>query len=225
MCEDLPIMPLNAVLFPGAPSTLYLHEQRYKEMLDEVVDGQGYFGVALLKAGKEVGGPGIPHDVGTIAQIAEVTRLPDGSAMVLARGGPRFRIDAILSTIPVVRADVRLLEERNDVPPGEMPLVETARNELRMLMELVLRTMGADDAAPEVPEDPVGLSYAIAANLQTTLAVQQRLLESDSFADRLDIAMPILRQEVGHYRVLAAARSKLEALGFAEDDERPFSRN
>lgn len=224
--EDLPIMPLNSVLFPGAPATLYIHEERYREMLEEAIDGDGYFGVALLRAGKEVGGPGIPHDVGTIARISEVTKLPNGSSIVLAQGGPRFRIRAILSAMPVVRADVELIEDRAPTDGEDKLGSEFARSELQELMALVLRTIGAEETEVEVPDDPAQLSWAIAANLQLKLSRQQEILEMDSPAKRIAAVLPSLRKEIQHYRVMAAARRKLEALGMtAEDDDIPFSRN
>ncbi len=226
MRENLPIMPLNTVLFPGAPTTLYIHEERYRDMLAECLAGDGFFGVALLRAGKEVGGPAIPHQIGTVASIADVTRLPDGSSMVLAQGGPRFRIDSILSAKPIVRADVEILDEDAALEPGDEAVLVQAREQLKELMRLVLATMGAAGVEPDVPNDPVRLSFAIAANLQTTLTVQQQILEMGSATSRLEIALPILSREVGHYRVLAAARDKLERLGLVdENDTVPFSRN
>lgn len=224
--EDLPIIPLNSVLFPGAPTTLYIHEERYREMLEEVVEGDGYFGVALLRAGKEVGGPSIPHDIGTIARIAEVTKLPDGSSMVLAQGGPRFRIRAILSTMPVVRADIELIEDRESSDGGSGRGASIARSELQELMSLVLRTIGSEETVTEVPRDPEELSWAIAANLQMKLSGQQEILEMQSPEERLTAMLPVLRKEIQHYRVMAAAREKLAALGITgEHDDSPFSRS
>ncbi|MGC9318295.1 MAG: LON peptidase substrate-binding domain-containing protein [Armatimonadota bacterium] len=224
--EDLPVMPLKSVLFPGSPTTLHIHEQRYREMLDECVEGDGVFGVALLRAGQEVGGPSIPHDVGTIAHIAEVTRLHDGSSVVLAQGGRRFRIDVILQAMPIIRADVRLLEESDDLAEADQDLESMVRERLGRLMRLVMRTMGADHPRPELPDDPVALSYAVAANLQAPLKVQQELLEARSVTDRLEMSLPMLGREVVHYRIMAAARAKLEQLGLVEEDsELPFSRS
>lgn len=224
--EDIPIMPLNSVLFPGAPTTLYIHEERYREMLEEVIEGDGYFGVGLLRAGREVGGPSIPHDIGTIVRVSEVTKLPDGSSMVLAQGGPRFRIRAILSAMPLVRADVELLDDRERDDGEHSDGVGMARSELRELMRLVLKTIGSDDAETPVPQDPGELSWAIAANLQMDIARQQEVLEMDSPGRRLTAVLPLLRKEIRHYRVMAAAREKLEALGITDEhDDSPFSRS
>jgi len=223
--EDLPIMPVNSVLFPFAPTSLYIHEQRYREMLDERLEtGGGVFGLSLLKAGQEVGGLGIPHEVGTIARIIAVTKLPDQSSLVMARGGPRFRIRRITELRPLVEAQVDILEDSSEMSRAEQLLVDEARQELQVLLALLLETMDAGELEVDVPEDPVKLSWAVAAHVQASLAVQQELLESSSVAARLEVTLPMLREEVSHYRVMQAARQRLDELGLPDDDA-PFSRN
>jgi ATP-dependent Lon protease len=144
---------------------------------------------------------------------------------VLAVGGPRFRIRAILSAMPIVRADVELVEDANSHEAEDSAGAAMARSELLELMELVLRTMGSDEAPLEVPRDETELSWAIAANLQMRLGRQQEILEMDTPAKRLTAVIPVLRKEIRHYRVMAAARRKLEELGFTSVEETPFSRS
>ena len=159
MCENLPIMPLNAVLFPGAPTTLYIHEARYRKMLADCLADEGYLGVALLRSGKEVGGPAIPYDVGTLAHIVEATHLPDGSSIVLAQGGPRFRIDTILATVPIVRADVVLLEEDAEITVEDEDCW-FRRASTSATVRLGTDGDGGGGVEPDIPHDPVQLSYA-----------------------------------------------------------------
>lgn len=217
-------MPLNSVLFPGAPASLYIHEERYRRMLAERLAEDGVFGVALLKSGKEVGGPGIPHEVGTLARIAQVTKLPDDSSIVLAMGVQRFRIGSIAQFSPVVEADVQVLaDDQEPMSAGAATLTE-ARERMGELLSLILKTMGQDEVEPPIPEDPAVLSYAVAVHLQAPLEVQQRLLEASSAAARLEMALPMLRKEINHYRVIQAAKEQQEESG-AEDEDSPFSRN
>lgn len=223
--DDLPIMPLNSVLFPGAPASLYVHEQRYREMVARCMAGDGLFGVALLKSGKEVGGTGIPHDIGTLAKIVHVTKLPDDGSLVLARGGARFRISNITQLSPVVEAKVELLPEQAELIPGDEATVAEARERMHELLTLILQTLGEEETEPPVPEDPALLSYAIAVHVQAPLAVQQRLLEAGSVATRLEMALPMLRREISYYRVIRAAKEQREQLGLDDEDESVFSRN
>lgn len=223
--ENLSIMPLDSVLFPGTPVTLYIHEKRYDKMLEEAIASEGFFGVALRREEEGNGPSAVPHDVGTIARIREVTDLPDGTKMVLAEGGARFQIRSVVSSLPVLRADVELIDEPAGICDDDAGAVETARRSFAELMSLVMRTMGAELVDPEPPGNPVQLSYSIAANLQIALPELQELLELETAAERLRTTLPLLEREIRHYRVLALSREKLESLGITGNDELPFSRS
>lgn len=222
---ELPIMPLHSVLFPGAPASLYVHEERYREMLARCLAGDGLFGVALLKSGQEVGGTGIPHDIGTLAKIVHVTKLPDDSSLVLARGRTRFRINNITRLSPVVEAAVEVLGDNAELLPSDEALVAEARQRLGELLGMIMRMLGEEEVEPPIPEDPTSLSYAVAVHVQAPLEVQQRLLEAGSVAARLEMGLPMLRREVSYYRVMRAAKEQQERLGLDEDEESVFSKN
>jgi Lon protease-like protein len=68
--SELPIFPLNVVLFPGMPLPLHIFEERYKSMINRCIQAGHAFGVVLIREGQEVGPPARPHDVGTTAVIA-----------------------------------------------------------------------------------------------------------------------------------------------------------
>ena len=56
--RDLPLFPLNVVLYPGMSLPLRVFEERYKQMMNRCLEGDMTFGVVLIKSGKEVGGRG-----------------------------------------------------------------------------------------------------------------------------------------------------------------------
>jgi hypothetical protein len=88
----LPLFPLHTVLFPGMLLPLHIFEPRYRKMINECLDGNRPFGVALIAQGPEVGGRAEPHAVGTWALISRVERQPDGRMSIEAVGQERFRI-------------------------------------------------------------------------------------------------------------------------------------
>ena len=78
MTYELPLFPLNTVLFPGMPLPLHVFEERYKEMVQVCLDEQRPFGVVLIRSGVAEGGPlADPYDVGCVAEIIEVQKLED----------------------------------------------------------------------------------------------------------------------------------------------------
>ena len=75
---ELPLFPLNTVLFPGMPIKLHIFEERYKLMISRCYTEGQPFGVALIKSGNEVGRKAEPFLVGCTAVITELEPLPDG---------------------------------------------------------------------------------------------------------------------------------------------------
>lgn len=88
----IPLFPLRAVLFPGGPLKLRIFEPRYIDMIRRCMRDDSGFGVALIVAGQEVGGPARTVDVGTLARIVDFEKLPDGLLGITAIGERRFRI-------------------------------------------------------------------------------------------------------------------------------------
>lgn len=89
---EIPLFPLNAVLFPGSTLALRIFEARYLDMVRECARGNAEFGVCLIMQGQEAGEPALPAAVGTLAQIVDFDTLPDGLLGISVMGGRRFRV-------------------------------------------------------------------------------------------------------------------------------------
>ena len=92
MSSDLPLFPLQTVLFPGGRLPLRIFEQRYMDMAKECLRENLPFGVCLIREGREVGEPALPEDVGCTARIVEWDMPQLGVLQVVTRGERRFRI-------------------------------------------------------------------------------------------------------------------------------------
>ena len=84
---ELPLFPLNTVLFPGMPLPLHIFEDRYKQMINNCLEEKEPFGVVLIRNGKEALGPlAQPHSIGCTARIVEVQKLSDGRMNITSVG-------------------------------------------------------------------------------------------------------------------------------------------
>jgi uncharacterized protein len=91
--EQIPLFPLNAVLFPDGPLPLRIFEARYIDLVRRCLRENTGFGVVLIREGVEAGaGPTETSDVGTYARIVDFSGQPDGLLGIEARGERRFRI-------------------------------------------------------------------------------------------------------------------------------------
>ncbi len=202
--RELPLFPLNVVLFPRMMMPLYIFEERYKAMIQACLDSDSRFGVVLIKQGQEVGAPAIPYTTGTVARIRRITPLDDGTLNVMAMGEQRFYIRKIMWEQPYITALVSLPEEPEGDPPPTAEVIEPLRVDLEEYLRTLLGLRGGWVREVDCPTDPVDLSFYVASVLRGDNQERQRILEAPTARERIQLLMPLLRQE--HQRI----RSQLE---------------
>ena len=187
---DIPIFPLNTVLFPGGVQALKIFEQRYLDMAAACMKDATPFGICLIDKGNEVGEVATPHALGTLAHIADWEMEQLGILLVSARGGRRFRIiESRINDDKLLRAKVELLPETGAVA---MPA------ERRRLLPL-LRRIVADLGPERIPEphdydNALWVGYRITEVLPIQNLAKQKLLELDDPLTRLEILEKFLDQ-------------------------------
>jgi uncharacterized protein len=89
---ELPLFPLNTVLFPHGLLPLRIFEPRYVDMVGRCMREGSPFGVILIRAGAEVGEVKEIADLGTSASIIDFNNLPDGLLGITCRGDRKFHV-------------------------------------------------------------------------------------------------------------------------------------
>ena len=191
---ELPLFPLNSVLFPSMVFPLRVFEPRYRQMMDFCMERDRTFGVLLIKSGREVGEPADPYSVGTSALIKEVQTLDDGTLAVTTQGVQRFLLLEMRQARPFQVGLVEYLgSDGATSPPSD--LVDEVRGVARRCMQYYLGLNGEWAHRVELPRKAENLSYVLAARLPVELTVKQQLLEHASVADRLQQELPLLVAE------------------------------
>ena len=90
--EEMPLFPLNAVVFPYGSLQLHIFEPRYREMIRSCIEFERPFGIVLIRNGEEVGEIAEPYMVGTAVRVTEAVELGDGRMDITVTGERRFRI-------------------------------------------------------------------------------------------------------------------------------------
>lgn len=190
---EIPLFPLQTVLFPGGQLPLVIFEERYKTMLRELLDHGGVFGVLLIKHGREVGGNAVPHAVGTTAVIEQVEELEDGRFRLQARGVQRFRLRRSLPPRPYPYGEIEYIAEAAPEPDTQLErALETVRTVFPSYFRLAFSLTGQWARPPALPASPHDLVDMIAPWLQVEEEVKQRLLEIVPAADRLRYLAEVL---------------------------------
>lgn len=178
---EIPLFPLNSVLFPGMPLNLHIFEERYKQMMTYCIESKEPFGVVLIRSGQEALGPvAEPYMVGCTAHIHQVQPLTRGRMHIVAIGQDRFKIDSLHHDKPYLMGKVNLfpLEMQDDprLTRLSMRLLPLVENYLEMLAE-------AGDVqidSNQLPKDPMSLAYLAAVLIQIPGSQKQDLLEISS---------------------------------------------
>jgi Lon protease-like protein len=183
---EIPIFPLNAVLFPGGTLPLHIFEERYKQMVRECMENGRPFGVCLIRSGREVGEPAVPYTMGTTAHITSVETLPEGRLNIMCAGGKRFAIMKTVRETPYIVAEVKLLEDGEETDERTTDLAQTAAALFEEYIRLSLAMSNQWARAVETPAEPGPLSDFVAGRLSIDVMARQRLLEEPSARKRLE---------------------------------------
>jgi Lon protease-like protein len=196
MSFELPLFPLNVVLFPGMALPLHIFEPRYRLMISRCLEADKTFGVTLIAAGEEGQSNTEPSLVGTSAEILENTPFPDGRMNLQTMGRRRFRVISVREEDEYLIGTVEWLddvESERAVPAYAIKVRDIFERYLKLLM-LNAKVTGLDFEAVDIPRDPIMLSLTVAALLQLGNEQKQELLEMTSTAARLSYEYALLRR-------------------------------
>jgi len=184
---QVPLFPLNNVLFPGGPLPLRIFETRYIDMISERMRSDAPFGVLLIKDGHEVS-PSSTYEVGTLARITDWYQGSDGVLGVTAIGGQRFRLQS--SERQPDGLNIGEVELLPDEPPMDLP------SEYRGMAEIlagVLDDLGRLYEALERDYDNAAwVTFRFVEILPIDLEQKQQCLENSDPADRLRLVNELL---------------------------------
>lgn len=215
MSYEIPLFPLNLVLFPGTPVHLHIFEERYKQMVAFCQETGSPFGVVLIRSGLEaLAAPAEPEAVGCSAQIAHVEKLEQGRMNLVALGQDRFRILSLKHDRPYLVGVVEALPMLWNDPPG---LIQ-AQQRLSPWLERYVRKISRGDTDVDfkrIAEEPLIYLNMAAMLLQIPLEQKQELLEMGNAVHLADTLRFIYRREL----------ALLGALLKDADDQVTFSRN
>lgn len=192
---ELPLFPLNTVLFPGQVLPLHIFEDRYRLMIRHCLAQDQPFGVVLIKRGQEVGDDAEPYTVGTVARIVESTHLGNGTMNIVTVGVERFWIRRLLRDQPYLRGEVMTLPM---VDPDDPQTVLTAARVLERVERYVALIAEAAGLQIQIEETPTGaqqIGYLAAVTMQIDNKEKQELLGSVSVSQMLHREMMLLSRE------------------------------
>jgi Lon protease-like protein len=208
MSETLPLFPLGTVLFPGMLLPLHIFEDRYRELMRDLLDGPEprRFGVIAIKKGRETGIEGVSslYEVGCTATLREAEENADGGFDVATVGTQRFRLQTLDESRAYLQGEVEFLPEDT----GDSAAAGRAAHLVGQAFQAYLDVLTARGLAqvnvPELPEEPALLSYLVAASMIIDLPDRQALLAEPDSLSRLTAERAMLVRETTMLQTLTA---------------------
>ena len=193
---ELPLFPLQSVLFPGGLLGLKVFEARYLDLVGDCLRTQRPFGVVALRQGGEVRGSGEVafESVGCLAELIEVDSPQPGILQVRCRGGSRFATDSVAQ-----RADGLWVAQVRGLPddPELLPTAELVGSAQGLAQAIAaLQQQGAAPFLEPYRFDRAGwLANRWCELLPVPLAAKQKLMELDDPLVRLKLVDDFLRSK------------------------------
>jgi Lon protease-like protein len=186
---EIPLFPLNTVLFPGGHLPLRIFEQRYLTMIRDCASTDSGFGVCLIVAGEETSVTVQTAPFGTLARIVDWYTLRDGLLGVAASGARRFRLQHSRKRDDgLLMGTVEWLAE-----PEPQPLPEA----FFVLGQVLGRFMEKlaplyPQYTPDLLDNAVWVGYRLAELLPLSVSDKQSLVELGDPIERLQLLLQIL---------------------------------
>ena len=208
MSERLALFPLGLVLFPGLVLPLHIFEERYRELIRDLLarpEDEQRFGVVAIRQGQEVGRSGQTalYDLGCVAQLRQVEPHEDGRFDIVTLGVQRFTLHSVDDSGPYLVGEVELLTDQPG--SGADRFAAAARVGFLDYVAALAEAGGDRIEVSDLPEDAQVLSYLIAATVVLDVDDRQRLLAEVDASARLRAEIALLRREAVLLRTLAAA--------------------
>jgi ATP-dependent Lon protease len=197
--DELPILPLrNTVLFPGVVIPITVGRDKSIKLIKEAYKGDKTLGVVSQK-NDEVEDPKESdlNDVGTVAFILKMLRMPDGNTTVIIQGKKRFKIKEITKRDPYLRAKIEPFNQE-EKPSGKSfdALVASIKDLASQIIEQSPTIPTEATFAIKNIESPTFLINFIASNMKADVVIKQSLLETPELNERANSLLKHLTKEL-----------------------------
>jgi ATP-dependent Lon protease len=210
--ELFPVLPLrDIVVFPYMVVPLFVGREKSIAALEEVMRADKQILLAAQKnAGDDDPSPDAIYEIGTLASVLQLLKLPDGTVKVLVEGNARARITRYTTNANYFEAEVERVVE---VPGAKDELEALARSVVTQFESYVKLNK---KVSPEVLsnvgqiEDYAKLADTIASHLAVKISDKQDVLETASISERLERVYTLMESEISVLQVERKIRSRVK---------------
>jgi uncharacterized protein len=208
MSRTLPLFPLGTVLYPGLLLPLHVFEERYRQLVHDLMaePEPRCFGVIAIREGRDTGVDGVSalYEIGCTATVRQVFEQQDGRFYLITVGTQRFRLGELDRSQPYLRGEVDLLPEDTGDRAAASQAAQDVQDRFRAYLDALAARGATKVSTPDLPDEPVQLSYLVAATMIADLADKQALLAQPDALGRLTTERALLSRENAMLRSLTS---------------------
>jgi ATP-dependent Lon protease len=210
--NKLPLLPLrDIVVFPQMVSPLFVGREKSVRALEEAMNGSKQI---ILTAQKDasIDDPSAKdiYEIGTIASVMQLLKLPDGTVRVLVEGNERAKIDQVIDEDGYFCANVTRLQEKPDDSVETKVLAKTVNEQFASYAKLNRKIPAEILTGLANNEDASSIADIIASNLIAKVDQKQELLATSSVALRLEKLLAIMDGEINSMQVERKVRNRVK---------------
>ncbi|MBP9098736.1 MAG: endopeptidase La [Ferruginibacter sp.] len=212
--DSLPILPLrNTVLFPGVVIPITVGRDKSIKAVSDSYKSDKLVGVVAQKD-SNIEEPTVSdlEDIGTVAKIVKMIKMPDGGTTIIIQGRKRFKIEEITTEDPYFKAKIKLLEDEtlaND--PDFNAMVGSIKDLAGQIVGLSPNLPSEAAIILKNIENPSFLIHFVSSNLNCDLKQKQQLLEISNLKARAELLMNLMHTELQYAELKNKVTTKTRA--------------
>ena len=210
--ETIPVLPLrDIVVFPHMIVPLFVGREKSIKALEEVMrEDKRILLVAQKNPADDDPASDAVYEVGTLAQVLQLLKLPDGTVKVLVEGSDRARVHAFAARADFFEAEVEVLPSDFGTSAETEALARTAVSQFDSYVKLNKKVPQEVLASIAQITDHAKLADTIAAHLAIKIPEKQELLEMTSVPQRLEKVYALMEGEISVLQVEKRIRSRVK---------------
>ena len=212
--EELPILPLrNTVLFPGVVIPITVGRDKSIKAVTDAYKADKLIGVVAQKD-SSVEEPTVSdlEDIGTVAKIAKMIKMPDGGTTIIIQGRKRCKIEEVTTDDPYFKARISVLQDEELKDDADFNAMVSS------IKDLAGQIVGLSPNLPSEAaiilkniENPSFLIHFVSSNLNADIKDKQRLLEINHIKPRAELLMNLMQTELQYAELKNKVTNKTRA--------------
>jgi len=210
---ELPILPLqNTVLFPGVIIPITVNREKSLKSVKKAYRNDKTLGVlSQIDSSIEEPTERDLNEIGTLAKIVKLLKMPDGTTTVIIQGKERMMVNAFLSTDPIFTASIKILEDKAHKDKKQFKALVDSLKEMSMqIVKLSPKIPPEAELILKNINSPSFLIHFIASNLNVELVDKQKILELNNLQDRAQSTFEHLSNELQMIQLKDQIQSKVK---------------